>query len=203
MSDDPKVRILDAAEIVFADRGLAGARVAAIAEAADVNKAMLYYYFGSKEDLYKAVLGRVAALVGGLAREALSDAQVDPLDRLEAFMDGYRTVLGTHPNFARIMVRELMDGAQRVGPLFREAIGPVIPLVAMTLAQTQRDGALNPAVSFPMAGPVMISPFIFIAFARPMLEQVFGPLDEEFADEYHRSAKEIILNGLRARKEDA
>jgi TetR/AcrR family transcriptional regulator len=55
---DARGRILDAAERAFADHGMAGARVANIASEAGVNKAMLYYYFGSKEELYEAVLER-------------------------------------------------------------------------------------------------------------------------------------------------
>jgi TetR/AcrR family transcriptional regulator len=50
--------ILHAALAEFAREGLAGARVDAIAEAAGVNKALLYYYFGDKETLYGAILDR-------------------------------------------------------------------------------------------------------------------------------------------------
>ena len=50
--------ILAAAAQVFAESGLAGARTGAIAAAARVNKALLYYYFRSKEELYEAVLDR-------------------------------------------------------------------------------------------------------------------------------------------------
>ena len=48
--------ILAAAARIFAGTGLAGARIDAIAAAAGVNKALLYYYFQSKDDLYLAVL---------------------------------------------------------------------------------------------------------------------------------------------------
>jgi len=50
--------IIAAAEEEFAAKGLAGARVDTIAEQSGVNKRMLYYYFGSKENLYVAVLER-------------------------------------------------------------------------------------------------------------------------------------------------
>src|SRR6266700_2177843 len=49
-------RILQAAEKVFAEQGLAGARIDAIARAARVNKALLYYYFRSKEELHRCTL---------------------------------------------------------------------------------------------------------------------------------------------------
>ena len=51
-----RAAILAAAERVFARSGLAGARTDAIAAEAGVNKALLYYYFDSKEELYEAVL---------------------------------------------------------------------------------------------------------------------------------------------------
>src|SRR5882724_9436991 len=49
-------RIVAAAEHIFAEEGLAGARMDEIARAAKVNKALLYYYFRSKEELHRFVL---------------------------------------------------------------------------------------------------------------------------------------------------
>ncbi len=51
--------ILDAAEILFAEKGLYGTRVDDIADKASINKRMIYEYFGCKEELYKAVLVKV------------------------------------------------------------------------------------------------------------------------------------------------
>jgi TetR/AcrR family transcriptional regulator len=53
-----KQRILDAALREFSDKGIAGARVDAIAARANVNKRMLYYYFGSKDGLFREILRR-------------------------------------------------------------------------------------------------------------------------------------------------
>src|ERR1700744_4857290 len=55
-SAETRVAILTAAANIFAKDGLAGARTDAIAAAAGVNKALLYYYFRSKESLYEAVV---------------------------------------------------------------------------------------------------------------------------------------------------
>ena len=62
-SAETRARILDAALKEFAHNGLAGARTEAIAAAAGVNKALLYYYFESKEKLYMAALEMIAARV--------------------------------------------------------------------------------------------------------------------------------------------
>ena len=62
-SAETRTRILDAALSEFSDHGLAGARTEQIAAAAGVNKALLYYYFESKEKLYAAALEMVSARV--------------------------------------------------------------------------------------------------------------------------------------------
>jgi TetR/AcrR family transcriptional regulator len=59
-SVEARTRILDAAVNHFSENGLAGARMEQIAEAAGVNKALLYYYFRSKDELYAAALESVA-----------------------------------------------------------------------------------------------------------------------------------------------
>jgi len=58
-SEQSRKDILEAAEILFAEKGIYGTRVDDIAEKANINKRMIYEYFGSKEDLYKAVLVKV------------------------------------------------------------------------------------------------------------------------------------------------
>jgi TetR/AcrR family transcriptional regulator len=60
---DTRSRILDAALTEFAANGLAGARTDRIAQAAGVNKALLYYYFDSKENLYIAALEMISAKI--------------------------------------------------------------------------------------------------------------------------------------------
>src|ERR1700739_4109554 len=62
-STETRQRILDAAAREFAGHGLAGGRAQGIARAAGVNKALLYYYFNSKEALYQAALEDIAARV--------------------------------------------------------------------------------------------------------------------------------------------
>src|SRR4029077_10489968 len=60
-STDTEQRILDAAHRVFLRRGSAGARTQEIADEAGVNKALLHYYFRSKERLASAVFARAAS----------------------------------------------------------------------------------------------------------------------------------------------
>ena len=77
--------ILDAAEAVFARRGLSGTRVREIAEAAGVNGATLYNYYPSKSALYEAVLERgVAPLVEMVERFSAGPRELEPIRALWA-----------------------------------------------------------------------------------------------------------------------
>jgi AcrR family transcriptional regulator len=62
-ADQTRARILDAAIHEFSENGLAGARTEQIAEEAGVNKALLYYYFKGKDELYVAALEAVVETV--------------------------------------------------------------------------------------------------------------------------------------------
>ena len=72
-AEDTKRRLLEAAAQEFADRGIAGARIDRIAATAKANKALIYTYFGNKEDLFDAVFN-------ALVVDTVHDVPIDPDD---------------------------------------------------------------------------------------------------------------------------
>jgi TetR/AcrR family transcriptional regulator len=106
-SAEARTRILEAAVREFSDNGLAGARTEQIAAAAGVNKALLYYYFDSKEKLYSAALELVSARVRDRSMAVfLRDAS--PGERLlRAAIDHFDRIL-TQREFQTLMQQELM-----------------------------------------------------------------------------------------------
>lgn len=118
-SPPPEERILAAATAEFAAKGFFGARTQAIADKAGVNKAMLHYYFRSKEKLYgeviKAAFTRIMTQAGGawLGPESL------PV-RLERVVDSYMDNYTQNPGFLKIVMREVVDGGERLGRALSE-----------------------------------------------------------------------------------
>ena len=104
---ETRARILDAALSEFAAHGLAGARTEHIAAAAGVNKALLYYYFESKDKLYAAALEMVSARVRDRSMAVfLRDAT--PGERLvRAALDHFDRIL-TQREFQSLMQQEMM-----------------------------------------------------------------------------------------------
>jgi TetR/AcrR family transcriptional regulator len=127
-------RILDAAERHFAAQGLAGARTEEIASEAHANKAMLYYYFGDKRRLHRAVLENLfRQLRQGVY--GTPDKSRSPRDRLFAIASGYFDFLATHPNYPRLVQREAMEAGANFPWIAREYLRPFHMRVVRTIEQ--------------------------------------------------------------------
>jgi TetR/AcrR family transcriptional regulator len=110
-----EVLILGAGERVFARAGFNGATMAAIADEAGLPKANLHYYFGSKLDLYRAVLART--LHDWLVPMDGLTADADPATALAAYIRAKMTMSAQRPDASRVYANEVMHGAAVVGEL--------------------------------------------------------------------------------------
>jgi AcrR family transcriptional regulator len=103
--------LLAAAEIEFSAKGLSGARVDVIAEQASANKRMLYYYFGSKEELYLAVLERAYSAMRTAERE-LNLINLAPLDAIRRLVEFKFDYCQQHQQIITLLAGENMLGAR-------------------------------------------------------------------------------------------
>ncbi len=110
-------RILAAAEAVFARAGFNGATMAAIAEAADLPKANLHYYFGSKHALYREVLA--GTLRDWLVPMDALQPDADPATALAAYIRAKMAMSAARPDASRVYANELLHGAPVLGDLMR------------------------------------------------------------------------------------
>ena len=104
-SGKTKGSILAAATAEFARHGLGGARVDRIAERAGANKRMLYYYFGSKEDLFLAVLEAAYERIRS-AERSLDLEHADPREALKRLVDFTWRYSLEHPEFQSLLASE-------------------------------------------------------------------------------------------------
>ena len=138
-SAETRITILRAAERIYAENGMAGARTEAIAVAAGVNKALLYYYFKSKEGLYQAVIGSQLQEFQQQARELLSaKGPAGPI--LLRYVSYHFDFIGTHPNYPRIFQRMMMEGDRALERTIREHSVPLKKLLEAVLERGMRSG---------------------------------------------------------------
>jgi TetR/AcrR family transcriptional regulator len=144
-ADQTRARILEAAIREFSDNGLAGARTEQIAEAAGVNKALLYYYFKGKEALYAAALESVAE---GVRVSSLAVLQADGsagerflLSALNQF-DRIHTNRGFQSLMQQEMVRLHRGEANALTPLVDTMFRPLMNLMQKVLLEGMASGEL-------------------------------------------------------------
>lgn len=141
--DRTRARILSAARAAFAARGLAGARVDAIAEGSGANKRMLYYYFGDKDGLFVAVLEQIYEELTEAA--ARLDLDQPPLQALDAYVDFVWGYYRDNRDAIAILNSENLHGARHVAAseTVRQLEAPFVARLDALLARGRAAGVFR------------------------------------------------------------
>src|ERR1035438_8897932 len=106
-------KILDAAKIVFLEKGFDGARMQEIADKAKINKALVHYYFRSKDKLFDAIFQE--AFQQFLPKVAEVMMTEKPLfEKIEFFIDTYITMLSKNPHLPGFVMHEINRNPGRI-----------------------------------------------------------------------------------------
>jgi AcrR family transcriptional regulator len=163
-------RILAAAALEFSERGYAGARVDRIARRARVNKAMLYYHFGSKQGLYRTILRQT---FGAIARELdiIVTGEGAPVEKLAAAIAAMAAFVDTHAFFPSIMLREVAEGGSHLDAETLAALASVPRAFAAILMPGIESGAFRPM--HPLAAYfTTIAPILMFVASTPVRKQL-------------------------------
>lgn len=106
-----QANILSAAEEVFSQKGLYGARIDEIAEAAECNKRMIYAHFGSKEGLYTAVLKHVYSRLS-VTEEVLAEESLSAEGAVRLYIRKLFNFLKDNPTFIKMVMWENLNEAK-------------------------------------------------------------------------------------------
>lgn len=135
-ADATRRRLLDAGLEEFSAKGIAGARVDAIAERAGVNKRMLYYYFGSKDGLFREIL-RQKLTARTEALRAVRPGDVDRMARRQGeYVDDGDGV--------RLLLWEALEAGPAGTAEAEEVRAPVYRRWVERIAEAQAVGRVDP-----------------------------------------------------------
>jgi len=184
--------ILDAAEGVFARRGLAGTRVREIAEAAGVNGATLYNYYPSKSALYEAVLERGAKPLVDLLESYSAGPR--ELETTRALVAEVMCHLAGHPNFSRLIYLEAMAEGPYLSTLARKWFRPLMMRIIGELKDSPEPLGLEDGMLPQVAALFIHATFGHFALA-PLLHESLDadPISEEGIERQTRFIDTLIL----------
>ncbi len=195
-ADHTRSRILDAAIHEFSENGLAGARTEQIAEAAAVNKALLYYYFKSKEALYAAALESIAEGVrdsglavlngDGSAGERFLRSALEHFDRIH-----------TNWRFQSLMQQEMVrlhrGEAHALTPLVETVFKPLTARMQQVLEEGIAAGELIP-VDPSQIRYAALGANVLYYLSAPLMRMITGvdPLERGMLEHHRQLTVEFL-----------
>ncbi|MBU1175300.1 MAG: TetR family transcriptional regulator C-terminal domain-containing protein [Alphaproteobacteria bacterium] len=137
---EKREQILEAALDVFSANGFRGATIDQIAEAAGMSKPNLLYYFGRKDDIHKALIGRL--LDTWLDPLRAIDPNGDPLSEIRAYIRRKLEMARDYPRESRLFANEILQGAPRIMDLLEGELKDLVDEKSVILRRWMDQGRL-------------------------------------------------------------
>ncbi len=146
-----------------------------IARAAGVNKAMIYYHFADKLDLYRFIVCDMLREVGAQVA-AIADREEEPAAKITRFIETFVALTDSRPYFPTLMMREIAEGAPHLDPATLTLIRTVFVTFGRIVAEGQQRGAFRPVhpvlAYMSILGPLMLNAARERAAAAPGRDQL-------------------------------
>lgn len=194
------VAILDAAEPLFAGQGFAATTIKQIGAAAGVNPALIYYYFGSKEELYRRLLMHLFATIARRGTERLTAAP-SPEAAIRGLLGVQSEVMREHPSIPRLMAREMADhGAAHAQEGFAQLAATAFARLLAFIQEGQRAGVFRDDMDARFAAISTVSLIPYFHLLKPALGNLLGngpaePTPEQM-EAYARHAADFAIAAL-------
>ena len=191
-------QILDAARKVFLEKGMAAARMQEIADEAGINKALLHYYFRSKEKLFNRIFIEVIEKISeGL--QSVFKKEISILDRLKAIVDVYIDVLLENRYLPLFVLNELNHNPEKFTELFKQHIVIHMEKFFTEILEAVDTGIINPIHPLHLLLNVVgliIFPFATVPVISRIADDSIKPLLSNILLERKAVVKQFIEDAL-------
>ena len=191
---DKRVRIVDAAVEVFAEKGFRGARISDIARAAGVADGTIYLYFRNKEDLLLTIFEEKVGEILVRMHAALENVDA-PLDRIRAFAGLHFHLLRTNPALAQVLQVELRQSSRFLRDYRPEKLWQYLDVFDSLLREGQAAGVLRSDLD-----PFLMKWAFFGALDELSIQWVVSRKRDRFnLDQAADQVVDVFLRGMQSR----
>lgn len=193
---DTEKDILEAAKKIFLEKGYAGARMQAIADEANINKAMLHYYYRSKDVLFSRILDGAVETISNYFIPALSsDGSV--FEKIEHLVYGYTEAIAKNPHIPMFVINELSRDGGNFHQNLRKKLNTDSTFLKfmMQIQEEQKKGIIKPVAPHHIMLTV-ISLIIFPFITKPAVVNMLEISDETYT-EMMQERREIVMDIVR------
>ena len=197
-TENTETEILIAAKEIFQQKGMAGARMQEIADKAKINKALLHYYYRSKQLLFEAVFKSAFSLLAPQLNKVLNDDS-DLFEKIRKFTENYVSFVIKHPYLPNFVIQELNKNPEFVQKLRSEKNFPSIEKFKLQVSDAINQGIIKPIEAEQLFINI-ISLNIFPFIGEPLLMALVN-VDEENYNKILENRKtevaEFIINSIK------
>ena len=197
-TENTETEILIAAKEIFQQKGMAGARMQEIADKAKINKALLHYYYRSKQLLFEAVFKSAFSLLAPQLNKVLNDDS-DLFEKIRKFTENYVSFVIKHPYLPNFVIQELNKNPEFVQKLRSEKNFPSIEKFKLQVSDAINQGIIKPIEAEQLFINI-ISLNIFPFIGEPLLMALVNVEKESYNKRLeHRRTEvaEFIINSIK------
>ena len=197
-TENTETEILIAAKEIFQQKGMAGARMQEIADKAKINKALLHYYYRSKQLLFEAVFKSAFSLLAPQLNKVSNDDS-DLFEKIRMFTENYVSFVIKHPYLPNFVIQELNKNPEFVQKLRSEKNFPSIEKFKLQVSDAINQGIIKPIEAEQLFINI-ISLNIFPFIGEPLLMALVN-VDKESYNKILENRKtevaEFIINSIK------
>jgi len=195
---DTEHKILNAATEVFQSKGMDGARMQEIADKANINKAMLHYYYRSKQKLFEAVFKTAISIMAPKLTEIME--KDEPLfDKIRHFTNSYISLISKHSYIPTFIIHELNRNPHILEDVFVKKFGDSFNKMKIQVNEMVKKGEIRPIEpEHLIMNVVAMSIFPFVA--KPILKSVLQKDEKEYQillEERKTHVADFVINSIK------
>ena len=197
-TENTETEILIAAKEIFQQKGMAGARMQEIADKAKINKALLHYYYRSKQLLFEAVFKSAFSLLAPQLNKVLNDDS-DLFEKIRMFTENYVSFVIKHPYLPNFVIQELNKNPEFVQKLRSEKNFPSIEKYKLQVSDAINQGIIKPIEAEQLFINI-ISLNIFPFIGEPLLMALVNVDKESYnilLENRKTEVAEFIINSIK------
>tara|TARA_R110000868_G_scaffold91812_4_gene254438 strand:+ start:23146 stop:23757 length:612 start_codon:yes stop_codon:yes gene_type:complete len=196
--NNTELNILNAAKKVFQKKGMDGARMQEIANEASINKALLHYYFRSKQMLFDAVFKSAFELLAPQLNKILNgDSSLE--DKIKDFSHNYITFISKHPYIPNFVIQEINRNPEFILKI-KGSIGfPNLEVFKKQVDNDVKNGLIQ-SISAEQLFINILSLNVFPFIGSPLIKSIVNINDthfKELIEERKTHVANFIINSIK------
>ncbi|MFQ6069276.1 MAG: TetR/AcrR family transcriptional regulator [Candidatus Aminicenantales bacterium] len=189
-------KILHTAQKIFAKKGFKAATTKEIAEKAKINKAMIYYYFKNKEELYLEVLKNFFGKISSSFSD-VSSLELNPPEKFKIFISEYIDIISKNRDMPPFILHCFLSGKKQVLNALKEIVVPLYQKAFSLFQEGKENGYFND-LDFKNVSTTVVGGIVFYFVASPLFSLIWDedPLSEEKIAKKKKELIKLLEQGL-------